>query len=232
MTKGQYPTIEQGLGNLSPDLWNRIMRMLLSFETKDRDETSKEPEGSDTIIVFPAILAKAKCIDPNRYIYSWSAIQLTDANGTLATVPPRTSEGDNDEWDYAALNLMEIPNTATYAAPGVDMSADTYPSGYTLQAIGGGSCTGTGCEFVLDGLPVVMVFKISGRETETVARYVFCATNEHDGACGATMLTIDDPIDSDPSATTEKAHIYVDDSDGDLKVIFADGTVKTIVVDT
>lgn len=35
-----------------------------------------------------------------------------------------------------------------------------------------------------------------------------------------------------PVALTGHAQIYVDTADGDLKVIFADGTVKTIVVDT
>jgi hypothetical protein len=35
-----------------------------------------------------------------------------------------------------------------------------------------------------------------------------------------------------PSATSGTAKIYVDTADGDLKVIFGDGTVKTIVVDS
>lgn len=35
-----------------------------------------------------------------------------------------------------------------------------------------------------------------------------------------------------PSATVGVAKIFVDTADGDLKVIFGDGTVKTIVVDT
>ncbi|MBL8551336.1 MAG: DUF2793 domain-containing protein [Hyphomonadaceae bacterium] len=35
-----------------------------------------------------------------------------------------------------------------------------------------------------------------------------------------------------PSATSGLAKIYVDTADGDLKVIFGDGTIKTIVVDT
>jgi len=35
-----------------------------------------------------------------------------------------------------------------------------------------------------------------------------------------------------PTATANIAKIYVDSADGDLKVIFADGTVKTIVTDT
>jgi hypothetical protein len=35
-----------------------------------------------------------------------------------------------------------------------------------------------------------------------------------------------------PSALTGYAQIYVNPADGDLKIIFADGTIKTIVVDT
>jgi pectate lyase-like protein len=35
-----------------------------------------------------------------------------------------------------------------------------------------------------------------------------------------------------PGALTGRARIYVDTADGDLKVVFGDGTVKTIVVDT
>jgi hypothetical protein len=35
-----------------------------------------------------------------------------------------------------------------------------------------------------------------------------------------------------PASATGRARIYVDTADGDLKVIFADGTVKTIVTDT
>ena len=35
-----------------------------------------------------------------------------------------------------------------------------------------------------------------------------------------------------PSAVVGYALIYVDAADGDLKIIFGDGTVKTIVVDT
>ncbi len=44
-------------------------------------------------------------------------------------------------------------------------------------------------------------------------------------------LTIGDNVTA-PSATSGLAKIYVDTADGDLKVIFGDGTIKTIVVDT
>lgn len=35
-----------------------------------------------------------------------------------------------------------------------------------------------------------------------------------------------------PAILTGSARIFVDQSDGDLKVIFSDGTIKTIVTDT
>lgn len=50
-------------------------------------------------------------------------------------------------------------------------------------------------------------------------------------AIESSLLDISDGI-SAPSAATGRARIYVDVADGDLKVIFGDGTVKTIVTDT
>lgn len=47
----------------------------------------------------------------------------------------------------------------------------------------------------------------------------------------SSQLIIMDGITA-PGATSGVAKIYVDTSDGDLKVVFSDGTVKTIVVDT
>jgi hypothetical protein len=44
-------------------------------------------------------------------------------------------------------------------------------------------------------------------------------------------LDINDGITA-PAAATGRARIYVDTADGDLKVIFADGTIKTIATDT
>lgn len=47
----------------------------------------------------------------------------------------------------------------------------------------------------------------------------------------ATAMILGDGVTA-PSATSGQAKIYVDTADGDLKVIFGDGTIKTIVVDT
>lgn len=47
-----------------------------------------------------------------------------------------------------------------------------------------------------------------------------------------TKLVLKDNSITAPATLTGKAQIYVDSADGDLKIKFSDGTVKTIVVDT
>lgn len=47
----------------------------------------------------------------------------------------------------------------------------------------------------------------------------------------SSYLRIEDGVTA-PGASTGAANIYVDTADGDLKVVFSDGTVKTIVTDT
>jgi len=46
------------------------------------------------------------------------------------------------------------------------------------------------------------------------------------------QLTIPDGITAPTSNLTGKAIIYIDSADGDLKIRFSDGTVKTITIDT
>jgi len=52
------------------------------------------------------------------------------------------------------------------------------------------------------------------------------------GTAGVMPHLIIDDDGTAPGATVGKAKIYTDTADGDLKVIFGDGTVKTIVTDT
>jgi hypothetical protein len=55
---------------------------------------------------------------------------------------------------------------------------------------------------------------------------------EHDGQTGRHLsISIPDGV-STPTVLAGRAVLYVDQSDGDLKVIFSDGTIKTIVTDT
>jgi hypothetical protein len=51
------------------------------------------------------------------------------------------------------------------------------------------------------------------------------------GVHSSSYLSIADGMTA-PAAVTGRARIYVDTADGDLKIIFADGTIKTIVTDT
>ena len=206
MTAGQYPTISNGVGNLTPQMWSRIMRMLESFESKNLDE--RAVRGVIDVKPFLVQLDKAKCIAPNRYKYSWTEVYLKDDN-TIATVTGgRTSTGDSDEWDYAAINVIEAVNLSTYTSAGVNM-ASGYPSGWTMQAFGGGSCSGTDCEVTLDGNAVVMMNKIGGRSTESVTRYIFSAVNEHDGTCASTAIAVSDPIGSTPSIPADSTFGYI-----------------------
>ena len=96
MTKGQYPTITTGLGNLTPSLWRRLMEMLYKFEQKNKDERL---DSSKDTKPFLARIDKAKCITANRYEYAWTEVQLQNDNSITVVTGGRTSTGANDEWD-------------------------------------------------------------------------------------------------------------------------------------
>ena len=228
MTKGQYPTISKGLGNLTPDLWRRLMIMLTKFEEHNKDER-QDTDKRGSVKPFLARLDKAKCIAVNRYKYAWTEVALQDDNTIAVVTGGRTSTGGSDEWDYAAINLLEVANTSSRGSVGVNLSSNQYPAGYNLQCLGGGHATGTS-EVTPNVLPIVVMHKISGKSTESVARYVFGNTNENDGTCTLDELTLTDGIDA-PDAEEGVARIYVDTDSGDLKVIFPDDVVKTIVTD-
>ena len=180
MTKGQYPTINKGLGNLTPDLWRRLMTMLEKFEQKDKDETSAKGKGKGKSF-FLAKLTGAKNVklDSNRYIYKWTKVKISGvhADGYLEFEDTSTTSTiGGDDYANGAYNIIESVNTDTVTSTGVDEDGATFPSGYTLQAIGGGD------NDALDGAvtqyleTVVMMWSISGR-------YLFSATNSYDGSC-------------------------------------------------
>lgn len=70
---------------------------------------------------------------------------------------------------------------------------------------------------LLDTDPYKLTFVAKGKTNST--------------AFSGTFIEVDDGVTA-PSSAAGKARIYVDSADGDLKVIFGDGTVKTIVTDT
>ena len=225
MTNGQYPTISNGLGNLTPDLWRRLMVMLEKFEQQNRDERSSGKETGKDTKPFLARLDKAKCIAPNRYTYSWTEVKLLDDNSVEELVGGRTSTVSTDDYAHGAINVIEIANTSSFSSAGVSMSGQ-YPSGWTMQAFGGGSCSGTDCEVTLDADVVVLMNKIGGSSTETSSRYVFTGVNEHDGTCASTAVSLSDPIDSVPTIPTDAEYgfLYINSS-GNLSFIDKDENI-------
>lgn len=69
------------------------------------------------------------------------------------------------------------------------------------------------------------------RAAAGVVQFGTSSTPNQNGAARMDQLHLTDGITA-PSATVGQAKVYVDTSDGDLKVIFGDGTIKTIVADT
>lgn len=175
MTKGQYPTIKKGIGNLSPDLWRRMMDMLRKFENTDRDERAARLQRAFSI-PFMARLTDAKCVAVNKYIYAWTKVKIDDGDYVFIDTTT-TSTGENDKWDYSALNLVEANNTSTKTATGVDEDSGNFPAGFNLQAIGGGFDKDVGDTIGTLGVePVVMMWKMFGR-------HVFNVANSYDGGC-------------------------------------------------
>lgn len=80
--------------------------------------------------------------------------------------------------------------------------------------------------------------KLSGLADKQYLRYNNSNTRWENTSAGEfSTLKVDGALEikdgmTAPAATANVAKIYVDSADGDLKVIFADGTVKTIVTDT
>lgn len=65
----------------------------------------------------------------------------------------------------------------------------------------------------------------------TVLRLYFTTvSNAVNASLSTTVLELDDGITA-PTETGGRAYIYIDAADGDLKIRFADGTVKTIITD-
>ena len=127
MTKGQYPTIQHGMGNLTPDLWRRIMLMLEKFEQKDKDERRNIANSKDTKPMLAKITASAG--SANKYTYTWTEVRLSATAGTFVDFPNARTGTD-------AVNTCELSNTATHVGSGVDVAAEGYPAGYSMMPIG------------------------------------------------------------------------------------------------
>tara|TARA_R100001510_G_C7650576_1_gene208108 strand:+ start:1766 stop:2272 length:507 start_codon:yes stop_codon:yes gene_type:complete len=132
-----YPNISTGLGKFTPDLFDRLMVMLRTFEldptnAKRLDQRQEQQQGRKT---FVGAITHTGQISTNRFKYTVDerVPGNCDPDDPSATFGFISKEGGIQ--NMFALNTVELQNTADFAGPGIDLSADDFPSGMSLQAI-------------------------------------------------------------------------------------------------
>jgi hypothetical protein len=195
----QFPevgSITTGLGKLTPQVWDSLVWTAewLHQNAERLNALINESNGKKKTERkwFLAALQKAKrktaSTNPPRYLYSWKKINLVGSTDyDYEEDDNLTSTGDSDEWDFAALNVIEATNATVqqglssfdYTNTGTDET--NFPSAFALQAIGGGWAADLDDEITLNLNCFVMMHVI--RDTHLDARYVFSAANSYDGSC-------------------------------------------------
>jgi len=176
MTAGQYPTITRGMGNLTPQLWERLMAMLAIFEKNNRDETrrrSRRGGGTATNSFLAKITGNAE-ITVNRYKYAWTEV-IVDGDDPTEFIDKTDGKTGTTSTDYA-LNGCEASNTEYDVGSGVELDGEDYPTGFSMMAIGqlfsdAGDKIGV----------VVVMFEFA--DDDGSVRYLFNLVNSHDGEC-------------------------------------------------
>ena len=179
MTQGLYPSIEHGLGNLTPDMWHRLMLMLQHFESKVRDERGSDDEPAVSFFLAKLTGAKNVKASSNIYKYKWTKVKISGvhANGYLEFEDTTTtSTVDGDDYAKGAWNIIESVNTTTLTSTGVDESLSGFPSGFHLQAIGGGYHDSLGSDVTQYVNTIVLMWS-------TQSKYIFSSSNSYDGTC-------------------------------------------------
>jgi hypothetical protein len=177
MTQGQYPSISTGLGNLTPDLWKRLMAMLKSYESAK--EQAKQIQDNEIFFLAKITGAKNVKANSNIYKYKWTKVTISgvhsDGNLEFANTG-FTSTVDGDDYANGAWNIIEAKNTSTKTSTGVNEGGSGFPSGMVLQCIGGGYDDTLG-DTIVPALETVVIMLKSNN------RYLFSATNSYDGSC-------------------------------------------------
>jgi len=173
----EYPNISTGLGKLTPLLWERIMRMLRSYEsTFPRDERQVKPGGGKQSISFLAKITDNEEIagEDNRYKYAWTQV-IVDATDGTSFIPKEDGKSGSFESGFA-LNGCEAANTDDDVSPGVVVDATNYPDNFEPMAIGQ---LASATEDKID--TVVVMFEV--KDDEGSVTYIFSMGNAHDGSC-------------------------------------------------
>tara|TARA_R110000824_G_scaffold161138_4_gene336348 strand:+ start:2165 stop:2758 length:594 start_codon:yes stop_codon:yes gene_type:complete len=193
-----YPNISTGLGKLTPQLWQRIMRMLRSFEsTYPRDEKQVKLGRGDADTTFLAEITKAKvaAVQPYdnekayKFTYAWNSVTIDGDYAYSATTDTgaalKTSTFDGNEFYYPAINAVEIRNTSNYAT-GILISGDSYLENYFPQPFGGATgedLTDLAVDDVVDLRQSLVTFMRKFTDADNVVGYIFNHMMLHDGGC-------------------------------------------------
>ena len=166
-----YPTISQGLGKFTPDLFARLMRMLEIFEADNGGGALRKPglDGRGPTLSgrwFVAQIQSSTAIpgESNRFSYGFTEAIGDQFSGSSKNY--NFIAGGRGVTD-TAYNIMEVNNTSTNMNPGVDLSAGDFPAGMSVQPISNGS----------------RVFMRAFRDNKGAALYLFQAENAIDGSC-------------------------------------------------
>lgn len=177
----EYPRISQGLGELTPELWNRLMVALKYIEgALDLSEQDALVNLVDDVVEpktsFLAVITGFTEIATNRFQYDWNEISpQLDSGGLSSSTPSGKPLTSTDVGK--AYNLCELYNTSTLVGSGVDVGDDNYPSGFDMMPIG--NCGNlSGGSNVSVGVIMNLVRDIKGKVVP-----VFSMTNAHDGDC-------------------------------------------------
>lgn len=148
--------------------------------------------------------------------------QTTPAAGsfTSLTVEP-TSGGANLSGYRAQTGSASVNGDSVFGLAGYGWDGDSAEAAATMdfRATETWSSTARGSR---------IQWRAVAPTTTTLTEY---GSLDHRGLLSEVSLLVKDGI-SEPSTASGYAAIYVDTADGDLKVKFGDGTVKTIVADT
>jgi len=184
--------------------------------------TGKWKNGLDlTMLTLDANKSAVSLLNGQRIYFNNTAAASGNTEASWFTT---TYGGEWMEYNGAASETQFFGQSTVQFAVGRTSSAVNY-----LQAAG----AGTGA------LPSLYA---KGSDTNISMGYISKGSGQHIfySQAGSTVnfimggegwFGIPDGITA-PSAAVGYARIYVDTADGDLKVIFGDGTIKTIVVDT
>lgn len=166
-----YPTISQGLGKFTPDLFARLMRMLEIFESDNGGSSTRKPQldqrrNDISDRVFVARIAGSSEMDGEENRFTYTFVEETADDFSSDSADYNFSSGGRLIVG-TAYNIMEVNNTADLMNPGVDLSASDFPSGMSVQPISEGS----------------LVFMRQYRDNQGEGVYFFQAENAIDGSC-------------------------------------------------